>query len=82
VKGSGSSIEGVAVDTWLDTHQVLLGIVIHPRQFPGWGNVGSLLLHVRFARDHHRKVKRVAVAADSALAALVPRLAQHFVHAA
>jgi hypothetical protein len=40
-----------------------------------------LLQHLRFVRDHHQKVNRVALAADSALAALAPRLAENFVHA-
>jgi hypothetical protein len=32
-------------------------------------------------RDHHRRVRRVALAADTKLADLVPRLAEHFVKA-
>lgn len=64
----------LTVDSWVDTHHDLHGLVIHARQFPGWENLGSFLRHVRFVRDHHRKVNRVALAADSALAALAPRL--------
>lgn len=71
----------VTADTWLETHGAVPGIVIHAREFPGWENVGSLLRHVRFVRDHHRKVRRVALAADSKLADLAPRLAEHFVRA-
>lgn len=55
--------------------------MIHAREFPGWENVGSLLRHVRFVRDHHRRVRRVALAADSKLAGLMPHLANHFVQA-
>jgi hypothetical protein len=68
-------------DTWLETHEVLPGIVIHARQFPGWENVAGMLRHLRFAREHHRKVRRVALAADSRLAGLAPHLAEHFVQA-
>ena len=57
------------------------GVVLHARAFPGWENVGSLLRHVRFVRDHHRTVRRVALAADAKLADLAPRLAEHFVRA-
>jgi SpoIIAA-like len=60
-------------DTWLETHEVLPGIVVHAHQFPGWENVAGMLRHLRFARDHHRKVRRVALAADSKLAGLAPR---------
>jgi hypothetical protein len=55
--------------------------VIHTREFPGWENLGSLIQHVRFVRDHHRRVGRVALASDSRLADLAPRLAEHFVQA-
>ncbi|QIZ38674.1 STAS/SEC14 domain-containing protein [Saccharopolyspora sp. ASAGF58] len=68
-------------DTWLNEHGDLRGLVIHAREFPGWENVSSMLRHVRFVRDHHRKVKRVALSADSKLASLVPHLAKHFVQA-
>ena len=68
-------------DGWLATHDALPGVVLHARTFPGWENVGGLLRHVRFVRDHHRRVHRVALAADTRLADLVPRLAEHFVGA-
>lgn len=71
----------VTADTWIEVHGDLQGIVIHAREFPGWENLGSLLRHIRFVRDHHRKVKRIALAADSKLATLVPPVAEHFVHA-
>ncbi|GAA2496894.1 STAS/SEC14 domain-containing protein [Streptomyces sp. NPDC059506] len=71
----------LTADSWLETHTELAGLVVHVREFPGWENIGSLLRHVRFVRDHHRKIRRVALAADSRLADLVPRLANHFVQA-
>ena len=68
-------------DAWLATHDALPGLVLHARAFPGWENIGSLLRHVRFVRDHHRAVRRVALAVDSTLADLAPRVAEHFVEA-
>ena len=68
-------------DSWLATHDGLPGIVLHARTFPGWENIGGLLRHVRFVRDHHRALRRIALAADTRLADLVPRLAEHFVKA-
>lgn len=55
--------------------------MIHAREFPGWENLGSFIRHVSFVRDHHRKIKRVALAADSKLASLAPMIAEHFVQA-
>jgi hypothetical protein len=71
----------LTVDPWIEAHGKLEGIVIHTRAFPGWENVGSFLRHVQFIRDHHRRVKRVALAADSKATTLVPRLGEHFVDA-
>jgi hypothetical protein len=68
-------------DAWLETHDALAGVVVHARAFPGWENISSLLRHVRFVRDHHRAVRRVALAVDSPVADLAPRLAEHFVRA-
>lgn len=70
-----------SADAWIETHGALQGIVIHAREFPGWENLGGLVRHIRFVRDHHRRVRRVALASDSRLADLAPRLAEHFVEA-
>jgi hypothetical protein len=69
----------LTADTWIEAHGNLNGLVIHAREFPGWENLGSFLRHIRFVRDHHRKVQRIALAADSTLATLAPRLSEHFV---
>ncbi|MEO8361930.1 MAG: STAS/SEC14 domain-containing protein [Vicinamibacteria bacterium] len=71
----------LTADTWIAAHGDLRGIVIHAREFPGWENLGSLFRHIRFIRNHHRKVARVALAAEGKLASLAPRLAEHFVKA-
>jgi hypothetical protein len=68
-------------DAWIEAHGSLQGLVIHAREFPGWENLGSFLRHVRFVRDHHRKVKRIALAADAKLASLAPKIAEHFIQA-
>jgi hypothetical protein len=71
-----------AVDDWLETTgSRLQGLVVHAREFPGWENLGSTLRHVRFVRDHHRLIRRVAFASDSKLFAVAPSLADHFLEA-
>ena len=69
------------VDPWIEVHGDLRGLVVHAREFPGWQNLGSFLRHLRFVRDHHRRIRRVALCADGTVAALAPRLAEHFVDA-
>ena len=68
-------------DAWIEAHDGLQGLVVHLREFPGWENVAGLLRHMRFVRDHHRKISRVAFSADSKLTTLTAPLADHFVAA-
>ena len=72
---------GATADSWIEAHGDLNGIVIHAREFPGWENLGSLLRHLRFVRNHHQKVKRIALATDGMVASLAPRVSEHFVKA-
>lgn len=70
------------VDEWIEaSHAPLRGIVIHARTFPGWENLGAVLRHVRFVRDHHRQIPRIAVSTDAALAGVAAGLVDHFVKA-
>ncbi len=68
-------------DTWIEAHGELRGIVIHAHEFPGWENLAGFVQHFRFVRDHHRKIRRVALCAGGALASMAPQLAEHFVQA-
>ncbi|MEO8333027.1 MAG: STAS/SEC14 domain-containing protein [Gallionella sp.] len=52
-----------------------------PISFPGWGNFGALLAHMRFLKEHLRRIDKVAVVADGAVAGIMPKIANHFVHA-
>jgi hypothetical protein len=71
-----------AADAWIEsTDQPLRGIVVHARTFPGWENLGSFLRHVRFVRDQHRRVDRVALSTDTALAGLASSVVDHFTEA-
>jgi hypothetical protein len=71
----------LTVDPWIEARGELRGLVVHVPEFPGWESLGSFLSHVRFVRDHHRRIRRVALCAGGALAALAPTLAKHFVNA-
>jgi hypothetical protein len=70
-----------SADAWIEAHGELRGLVVHAREFPGWENLAGFLSHLRFIREHHRSIGRVALAVDSKLAALAPRIADHFVKA-
>jgi SpoIIAA-like len=70
-----------AVDPYIERHGELRGLVIEAPSFPGWENFAALLSHLRFVRDHHRQIRRIAVVSDSTLLAVVPKIASHFVSA-
>lgn len=69
------------VDPWIEARGRLRGIMIDAAAFPGWEDFAAFLAHVRFVRDHHRQVRRIAAVSDSPLLSIAPRLAAHFVAA-
>lgn len=68
-------------DPWIEAHGSLNGIVIQAQAFPGWEDIGAMIGHLRFVRDHQQKVRRVALAVDSPLADVAQQLASHFLAA-
>lgn len=69
------------VDLHLARSESLRGLLVHATAFPGWENFGAMVSHFRFVRDHHRRIEKVALASDSPLSVIVPKLAAHFVNA-
>jgi hypothetical protein len=68
-------------DPYIEAHGGLKGLMIEAPSFPGWENFAGLVSHLRFVRDHHRLIRRIAVVSDSTLLAFAPKLANHFVSA-
>jgi hypothetical protein len=68
-------------DDWIKTHGSLSGLVLHAHHFPGWESLRGALSHLRFVRDHHKEVKRVALVTEARLASIAEHLAQHFLKA-
>ena len=69
------------VDPHIERHGGLNRILIQAASFPGWSDFAGFLSHLRFVRDHHRSVSRVAVVSDSPLLEVAPAVANHFVQA-
>ena len=80
---SRADFEAIAahVDPLIEREGRLDALVIRTRKFPGWESLGDLVEHMKFVRNHHRKIERVALVTDAALARIVPLLAGHFVQA-
>jgi hypothetical protein len=71
----------VTADSWIEAHGNLAGLVLHAKKFPGWENLGSMMRHLEFVRDHQRKIRRIAICVDGQMANLAPELAKHFLQA-
>ena len=69
------------VDPHIEKAGGLAGLIVEAPQFPGWDSFGALAAHLRFVREHHRKVKKIALVTDSALGTAGEKLASHFVAA-
>ncbi len=69
------------VDPYIAERGNLAGLMIYVESFPGWKDFAGLVSHLRFVRDHHRKIGKVAAVTDSGFLSIAPRIAQHFVHA-
>ena len=69
------------VDAHLEAHGALNGLMIHARRFPGWEDLWAVMSHLKFVREHHRKIRRVAVVSDAAMLQVAPKIATHFVSA-
>ena len=70
-----------AVDPQIEATGDLAGLIIDAPAFPGWDSFGTMVTHLRFVQDHHKRVKKVALVTDSHIGDVAERLASHFVAA-
>ena len=69
------------VDPYIREQGKLKGIMVDAPSFPGWDSFAALASHIRFVRDHHRQVGKIAAVSDSPILSAAPQLAKHFVKA-
>ena len=70
------------VDAYLAKSGTLRGVLIHADHgFPGWNDFAALVAHLKFVKEHHRYIEKIAVVVDGGLAAIMPSIANHFVAA-
>lgn len=68
-------------DPYIAKKGELAGLMIEAQKFPGWKNLSGMIRHFRFVRNHHRKIRRVALVTDARIAKIAERLARHLVAA-
>jgi len=69
------------VDPYLEASGGLAGLIVETPGFPGWDGLRAIAAHLRFVREHHKRIKKVAVVTDSAVGDAAAQLGPHFVSA-
>jgi hypothetical protein len=69
------------VDPYIESAGGLNGLMVMAEHFPGWDDFAALSSHIRFVREHHAKIRRVAVVTSDRLVSALPRFASRFVDA-
>jgi hypothetical protein len=70
------------VDPYLEGHGELKGVIVEaPEGFPGWSSFAAMTAHLRFVRDHHRRIRKIAIVTDTHLADVAEKLGSHFIAA-
>jgi hypothetical protein len=69
------------VDPYIEAQGKLNGLLISARLFPGWKDFAALVSHLRFVKNHHQKIRKVAAVTDSGFLSILPHIANHFVAA-
>jgi hypothetical protein len=62
------------VDPYIEANGKMRGVMVEAKSFPGWKDFASLIAHLKFVKDHHRKIEKVAVVAIAASLARRRRL--------
>jgi hypothetical protein len=69
------------IDPYIEKFGKLSGIIIHVKSFPGWDSFSALIRHLKFVKEHHKKVSHVAFVTDSPIGGIAEHVASHFVSA-
>jgi hypothetical protein len=68
------------VDPYIEKNGSLKGMIVYIERFSGWKNMASFASHIRFIKNHHQRVGKVATISDSRLLSGLQRFAGYFVN--
>ena len=69
------------VDPYIIEKGTLNGLMIYTKSFPGWDNFTAFLSHIKFVKNHHQKIKKIAAVTGSGFLSIMPQVANHFIQA-
>jgi len=55
------------IGPWIEKNRGLNGLIIHVEHFPGWDSFSALSSHLKFVKEHHKNISRVAFSTDSVI---------------
>ncbi len=69
------------IDPYIEANGKLHGVMIDAKSFPGWKDFAGLVAHLKFIKNHHQKIQKLAVVSDSSFLSFAPKIASHFIQA-
>lgn len=69
------------IDPYIEENGKLHGLMIDAESFPGWSDFAAFIAHMKFVKNHHQKVQKIAFVSDNTVLSIAPRIASHFVSA-
>lgn len=69
------------IDSFSVGPRSLTGLIIHTKSFPGWDDFDAFQHHMKFVKDHHKRIKHIAIVTDSKIGKIGPGFANLFVSA-
>ena len=69
------------VDGYIGQSNTSPNILIIANNFPNWDSFKAFSAHIKFVRDHHRLVKKIAIVGDGPVLSVLPSIGDHFVKA-
>ncbi len=69
------------VDPFIEEKGGLDGLLVETESFPGWDSLSAMIRHLKFIKNHHQKIKKVALATDSHIAKSAETFGTHFIDA-
>lgn len=68
------------VDPYLVEGKRLKGLMIKSKSFPGWDSLTAIKGHIKFIKEHHEKIDKLAFVTDSSLIDVMKTIAGVLVH--
>jgi|FLOH01.1.fsa_nt_gi hypothetical protein len=72
---------GSLIDPFIEKVGKLNGLIIETKEFPGWDSFSALFTHLKFVKEHHTKVKKLAFVTDSIIGEGAENIGNHFISA-